>query len=148
MKANILWVVLVAFFFNCCRHSTSTIKSESIKLQVLEFVKVAKSVYSKVPRGDTILLTFNKVGKYYEVEFDYVAPDSYENIYCIIQDENKVIFVYSKSNLMEFFEVKHPFNADTSIYKIDYNIYGEVDWYSDLLYFDGVNFYRDTISKK
>jgi hypothetical protein len=148
MKSRVYFFILTSIILACCNYSKDTIKNESIKNQLFEFEKAAQGRYSTIKSKDTVLLKLYKQPRFYKVELDYKTPSTYKDIYCIIEEKNQLVFVYSDSNLEKFFKVEKPFTPDTSIYKINYSNSGEIDWYSDLLYFDGTNFYNDSSSIK
>ena len=149
MKKNqnfitIIILYLLLFTNSSCNKPKSYIKNKALEKQIEVFIKNAKTfVPSNKEKPETITLVFNKIENYYSVDFMYVLDIESPNLFAIIENENRTVFIISDTDISKFIYTDKPFKTINSKYKTNKKDFvAIIDWYSDFQYFDGQNFSR------
>ena len=141
-------VLIYIFFgivsFSCTNHD-ATILNSALEIQLKNFITVAKHYnLQKSNKNETVLVFFAKMKNNYKVSFHYRKPDNFKNLFTVIENKNLIIFIYSDADISKFVYAPTPFKIDTSFFEVQKPIVGDFDWYSDILYFNGTIFTRDS----
>ncbi len=143
MKIKLITLISIVALIVSCNKPNTYIKNDAIKAQIDTFINKAKYYsHPRFEKKDTLLITFSKKQDYFIVTFDYIEPSTFEDLFTVINTKSYVCFVYSDSDISNFFYTIKPFNVDTNLYKCSDYGFQILDWYSDYLFFDGKNFYR------
>lgn len=139
-------VFLVIGCVSCVKHNAYFMNT-TLETQVKNFLNDARKYTKITQKKATVLLFFKRWNSNYQVSFHYRKPDNFNNLHAVVDNDTLVIFIYSNTDISKFV-FSEPNKIDTTHYNVQILKNDDIDWYSDLLYFNGKEFGRDSLKFK
>ncbi len=146
-KQIFIWIIVI---INC--YSSFSCKTDNPYFINKELKELTYSFYKDIdgtgfvnPDCSYIIVEIEKIDFYYKIVYSISNPSTFENLYTVIKSENKIVMIYSKSDISELVYTKEPYKPDIKDINLTDYSFIEEDVYYSVYYFNGKSFSKDTV---